>query len=96
MLVCWRDDGYLTLTWLRCWYRLRHGRISSLPGKGFVGRESKSFRDTGAKHARLLSTRMHRIVSTHDAPPWRLTCKWEAFQTFPEIPYGNGSAAGGI
>ena len=56
MLVAWRDDGFWTLTWLRCWYHLRHGRTQSLPGAGFVGSESPSFRGTGAKYARLKST----------------------------------------
>ena len=69
--------------------------MSSLPGPGFVGQESPSFRDTGAKYARLKSTRMHRIVSTPDAPPWRLILVWEAYQTYPEVPYGNGLVPGG-
>lgn len=90
MLVAWRDDGFWTLTWLRCWYHLRHGRMQSLPGAGFVGQESPSFRGTGAKYARLKSTRMHRIVSTRDAPPWRLILVWEAYQTFPTIVRSSG------
>ena len=90
MLVAWRDDGYWTLTLLRWSYRLKGGRMSSLPGPGFVGQESRSFRADGARHAKLVSTRMHRIVSTPDAPPWRLICVWEACQTYPEVPYGNG------
>jgi hypothetical protein len=95
MLVAWRDDGYWTLTWLRWSYRLRHGRMSNLPGPGFVGQESSSFRDTGAKYARLQSTRLHRIASTPGAPLWRLICVWAPYQTYPEVPYGNGLVPGG-
>jgi hypothetical protein len=95
MLVAWRDDGFWTLLLLRCWFHLRHGLIRKLPGPGFVGRESESFRGTGARHARLLSTRLRRSHSTFDARLWRLTCKWEAYQVYPEVPYGTGSVPGG-
>ena len=95
MLVAWRDDGFWTLILLRCSLIWKRGRIDQLPGRGFVGRESSSFRDTGAKHARLRLTRMRRLRYISGARLWRLTLKWEAYPAFPQVPYGNGLAPGG-
>jgi hypothetical protein len=82
MLVCWRDDGLLTLLWLRCSLPWTRGDVSSLPGRGFVGQESPSFRVSERGHARLKSIRLTRIRSTPGAPPWRLTLRWEALPDY--------------
>ncbi len=95
MLVAWRDDGFWTLIWLRCLYHLRHGVIANLPGAGFIGQESKSFRATEATYARLKSTRMHRVRSTPDAPLWRLICSWEAYPSSQIMLSGNSSVDDG-
>jgi len=92
MLVCWRDDGLLTLLLLRCWLILRRGSVQKLPGRGFVGQESESFRANGARRAKLVLTRLRRTHFTHDAPRWRLTCKWEACPT--STPTLSGSYLG--
>jgi len=76
MLVCYRDDGFwIQLSYL-CYNRLMGGPLEKLPGWGFVGRESSSFRDTDQRRAKLKSTQMRRIASTDGVHLWRLTCVW--------------------
>jgi len=95
MLVCYRDDGFWTLLWYACFRRLIGGPLSDLPGKGFVGQVSASFQATGARRARLTSTRMRRIHSTDDARLWRLTCVWEVSKDSAQTQSGSFSGRGG-
>jgi len=76
MLVVYRDDGYWTLSWYRWSRTLMGGRTERLPSRGFVGQVSGSFLAGAPRSARLRSTRLRRIRSTHDARLWRLTCVW--------------------
>jgi len=96
MLVAYRDDGFWTQLWYRCFRTLIGGQIARLPGPGFVGQESPSFRGTGARRARLKSTRMRRLVSTPGARLWRLTCVWVPLQAGQEkTPPGSFSEVDG-
>ena len=74
--VAWRTDGFWILFWLRLWWILTSGHVSSFPPRGFVGTASTSFRATAMRDIRLCSTRMHHVPSTHDAPHWQLICVW--------------------
>lgn len=96
MLVIYRDDGFWTQLWYLCSRRLMGGRVNRLPGPGFVGQESTSFRGTGAQRAKLTSTRMRRLHSTSGARLWRLTCVWETSPRASQVTvYGIGSGRDG-
>lgn len=89
MLVCYRDDGFFRLIWYLCSRRLIGASVNDLPSAGFVGRESPSFRGTGARRARLSLIRMHRIRSTPGVRLWRLTCRWEVSPEYQMMPSGR-------
>lgn len=95
MLVIYRDDGFWTLLWLRCWFILAGGRLNRLPGYGFVGQESSSFRAPGPQRVKLRLTRMRRLHSTPGARLWRLTCVWDRSPELAPRQYGTGSVPAG-
>ena len=88
-VAAFREDGFSTLLSLICSSDLTLMLREGFPPRGFVGRVSSSFPGSGLDSYKLKSIQLRPIVSTLDAPLWRLTLEWETSQ-LPSLHLPSG------